>query len=156
MENAQPKPLGVLLCRLFWVLLGPVGVFLTAASIAFSGSGWLTGKDLLFAAFLLATILCRWGDFLKGNVATGRTAPDVTSWYPSFWRANGEEFDRSQDSSFPSRGDPNRLATVWGIAADPATAEFRRRQQTLERQLVASYRLTWVRQENVRLLQARA
>jgi len=48
MENAPPKPLSVLLCRLFWVLLGPVGLFWTAASMTESSGGWLTGKDLLF------------------------------------------------------------------------------------------------------------
>ena len=84
MENAQPKPqpkpLGVLLCRLFWVLLGPVGVFLTSATIALSDSGWLTGKDFLFAAFLLATVLCRWGDFWKGE-GTNALGDPVTQKY---------------------------------------------------------------------------
>ena len=80
MENAQPKPLGVLACRLFWVLLGPVGLFLTAASMTLSSSGWLTGKDLLFGVFLLATILCRWGDFLKGE-GTNALGDPVTQKY---------------------------------------------------------------------------
>jgi hypothetical protein len=80
METAQPKPLGVLLCRLFWVLLGPVGVLLTAASIGMSDSGWLTSKALVFAALLLATILCRWGDFLKGE-GTNALGDPVTQKY---------------------------------------------------------------------------
>ncbi len=48
MENAPLKLLSVPLCRLTWVLLGPVGLFLTAASMTASSGGWLTGKDLLF------------------------------------------------------------------------------------------------------------
>ena len=46
------------------------------------------------------------------------------------------------------------LLSSGSLAADPCSPEFRLRQQTLERQLAASYRLTWVRQENERLLQA--
>jgi APA family basic amino acid/polyamine antiporter len=46
------------------------------------------------------------------------------------------------------------LLSSGGMAADPASPEFQLRQKTLERQLAASYRLTWVRQENERLLQA--
>ena len=80
MENAQPKPLGVLVCRLFWILLGPAFLFLTAASMVMSGTGWLTGKDLLVGVLLLATILCRWGDFLKGE-GTNALGDPVTQRY---------------------------------------------------------------------------
>lgn len=80
MENAQPSPLSVVFYRLFWVLLGPVALFLTAASILLSGVGWLTGTDLLFGVLLLATIFCRWGDFLKGN-GTNALGDPVTERY---------------------------------------------------------------------------
>jgi hypothetical protein len=80
MENAQPTRLSVVFYRLFWVLLGPVALFLTATSILLSGVGWLTGTDLLFGVLLLATILCRWGDFLKGN-GTNALGDPVTERY---------------------------------------------------------------------------
>ena len=75
MENAQPKPLGVLVCRLFWILLGPAFLFLTAASILMSNTGWLTGKDLLFGVLLLSHDFLSLGRFLerRGNQRVGRS-----------------------------------------------------------------------------------
>ena len=46
------------------------------------------------------------------------------------------------------------LLSSGGMAADPPRPNSGFASKTLERQLAASYRLTWVRQENERLLQA--
>ena len=67
MENVQPKPLSLVFCRLFWLLLGPAGLLLTGAAISQSEAGWFTGKDLIFGVIVLLIILCRWVDFLKGD-----------------------------------------------------------------------------------------
>jgi hypothetical protein len=67
MENVQPKPLSLVFCRLFWLLLGPAGLLLTGVAIMQSKAGWFTGKDLIFGLVVLVMILCRWVDFLKGN-----------------------------------------------------------------------------------------
>lgn len=80
MTNPPATSFSVLLCRLFWVFLGPAALFLTAVSIVQSGTGWLTGKDLLFGLSLLATVLCRWGDFWKGD-RTNTFGDPVTEKY---------------------------------------------------------------------------
>jgi hypothetical protein len=67
MENVQSKPLSLVFCRMFWLLLGPAGLLLTGAAIMQSKAGWFTGKDLIFGVIVLLMILCRWVDFLKGN-----------------------------------------------------------------------------------------
>jgi hypothetical protein len=67
METVQSKPLSVIFCRLFWLLLGPAGLLLTGVAIVQSGAGWFTGKDLIFGLVVLLMIVCRWVDFLKGN-----------------------------------------------------------------------------------------
>jgi hypothetical protein len=67
MTSPPTKPMSVLFCRAFWILIGPFALLLVAASIVQSSSGWFTGKDLLFGALLLASILCRWSDFWTGE-----------------------------------------------------------------------------------------
>lgn len=67
MDTPTTRPMSVLFFRTVWLLIGPFSLLLVTASIVQSGSGWFTGTDLLFGVLLLATILCRWGDFWKGE-----------------------------------------------------------------------------------------
>jgi hypothetical protein len=77
MDTPTTKPMSVLFFRVFWTLIGPFGLMFVAASIVQSGSGWFTGADLLFGLMLLATILCRWGDFWQGEQTDSYGKPVV-------------------------------------------------------------------------------
>lgn len=80
MENAQTRPMSVLFYRMFWIILGPFGLFGMAAGIVQGGGGWLTARNLVFWMVLLATVLCRWGDFWKGE-GTNSYGEPVTEAY---------------------------------------------------------------------------
>ncbi|MGE3314479.1 MAG: hypothetical protein AB7O26_05130 [Planctomycetaceae bacterium] len=72
----QYEPMYSALPRLFWMMLGPVFLFLIAIQIADGGERWFTGADIVFGLVLIGVVLARWFDFRTGNARTayGQTA----------------------------------------------------------------------------------
>lgn len=66
----QPTKMRFLFTLLTWLFIGPGGMLLTLMSIVQRGTGWTTGHDALFFAFLLAAVGARWIDHLNGDPVT--------------------------------------------------------------------------------------
>ena len=60
--------------RIFW-MLGPVLLFVLAASIARSGGGWWTTLDMIYLAMLPALIVARLIEFQVGQPQTTNEEP---------------------------------------------------------------------------------
>jgi len=61
--------------RIFWMMLGPVMLFVVAISIARQGEGWWTGLDMLYLVTLPALIVARLFEFQAGDPQTTTGEP---------------------------------------------------------------------------------
>jgi hypothetical protein len=66
----QPTKMRFLFTLLTWLFIGPAGMILTLMSIVQRGTGWTTGHDALFFAFLFAAVGARWIDYFNGDPVT--------------------------------------------------------------------------------------
>lgn len=57
----------VFLARFFWLFLGPMALFVAAASILQSGAGWATAQDAIFLVITILIVLARWYDLRSGQ-----------------------------------------------------------------------------------------
>jgi hypothetical protein len=67
--------------RLYWTLLGPMMLMLTAIYIAFEGVGWFTFADLVYFILLAGLILARWLEFRGGKPLTDMGEPATWSHF---------------------------------------------------------------------------
>src|SRR5687768_6843773 len=67
---SQPTKMRFLFTLVIWLFIGPVGMLLTLMSIVQRGTGWTTGHDALFFAFLASSIGARWIDYVNGDPVT--------------------------------------------------------------------------------------
>ena len=76
MSPIQPTTsLLVLVCRIFWMMLGPLLLALLAFTIIMKGNGWFTPADFAFLAVLGVLFLARWLEFREGNPLTSSGEP---------------------------------------------------------------------------------
>ena len=61
--------------RLFWMMIGPLGLVLTIYFIVASGTGWTTTADLLYFVVLGGMILGKWLEFRGGSPETSTGEP---------------------------------------------------------------------------------
>ena len=78
MSSSTTTPLSAVFGRLFWMLVGPLGLILTTYFIVTSGTGWTTMADLLYFVILGGMILGKWLEFRGGNPET-TTGEHVTA-----------------------------------------------------------------------------
>jgi hypothetical protein len=70
--------------RLYWMMFGPMALFVTTYIIGSSGGGWFTVADAVFAALLAGLLLARWVEFRGGNAQTSTGEPATAEhlrWY---------------------------------------------------------------------------
>jgi len=65
----------MLLARLTWILLGPIGLLLLGLGIVRSGAGWLTLWDAAFVILIGLMIVCRWFEMRSGRAMTAYGEP---------------------------------------------------------------------------------
>lgn len=70
-DGLQPTKLRFLFTLAVWLFIAPMGMLLSLMSIVQRGTGWATGHDALFFAFLLAAVAARWIDYVNGDPVTG-------------------------------------------------------------------------------------
>jgi hypothetical protein len=56
--------------RVYWMMIGPLGLVLLAFTIIRAGTGWLTWIDLGYLAMLGGMLLARWWEFREGRAKT--------------------------------------------------------------------------------------
>lgn len=64
-----------ILCRVFWLMLGPLLLVVLTFMIATTGNGWLTPADVGFLGILVALMIARWLEFRGGNPQTAEGEP---------------------------------------------------------------------------------
>jgi hypothetical protein len=67
------------IARLFWLMVGPMILFVSAYIIGSEGGGWLTLADVVFLATLAGVIAARWIEFLSGNAQTSTGDPATSA-----------------------------------------------------------------------------
>ncbi len=65
----------VVLGRIFWMILGPLCLFLLAFALTKQPPGWFRVLDLAFFALLGSIILVRWLEFRSGRAQTATGEP---------------------------------------------------------------------------------
>lgn len=65
----------IVLARVFWMMLGPVLLFLSMIGILQNPGGWFTSADVAFLIFLNLTVLARWMEFRGGDPRTATGEP---------------------------------------------------------------------------------
>ena len=68
-SDAQASVVSILI-RIFWMMVGPVMLFLIALSIAMKGEGWFAPWSVAYLVFAAAVIGARWYEFQLGNPLT--------------------------------------------------------------------------------------
>jgi hypothetical protein len=68
------SPVSVL-CRLTWMLLGPLGLVLCAIGLARARSGFPSAADAAYLAVLGLMLLARWQEFRGGDPRTASGEP---------------------------------------------------------------------------------
>ncbi len=61
--------------RLFWMMFGPMAMFVAMFLIASNGGGWFTVADMVFLTLLGGLVLARWVEFRGGNAQTSTGEP---------------------------------------------------------------------------------
>jgi len=61
--------------RLFWMMFGPMAMFVAIYLISSNGGGWLTVADIVFLTLLGGLLLARWVEFRGGNALTSTGEP---------------------------------------------------------------------------------
>lgn len=62
-------------CRVLWMMLGPILLAILAYLIIKTGNGWLTGADIGFLAVLAVMLAARWLEARGGNARTADGEP---------------------------------------------------------------------------------
>lgn len=73
--NPPTTPMLPVLSRVFWMMVGPLVLFVLALTIANRGNGWFTTPDVAFLAILVGMIVARWLEFQFGQPQTSTGAP---------------------------------------------------------------------------------
>ena len=85
-SDVRQLPLAGLFLRVYWMVLGPVALLLSAITIARSGRPQIDGRDLYFAAFLAGLLAARAIEFawLGGWDCDGKPASTavLVRWLP--------------------------------------------------------------------------
>ena len=81
-SNNQHNPgeitsLSVLAARMMWLLVGPIGLGLTAMIIVSRKGGWFTRLDALFGILLCLAVLGRWWEQRSGETTTASGEPST-------------------------------------------------------------------------------
>jgi len=75
MTPAQSTPVLPVFGRFFWMMLGPILLFLIWLGGINQGGGWLTIADFAFLAIVGGLILARWLEFRGGQPKTPMGEP---------------------------------------------------------------------------------
>ena len=68
--SSSTTPLISVFGRLFWMMVGPLGLVLTTYFIVSSGTGWTTPADIIYFVVLGGMILGKWLEFRGGSPET--------------------------------------------------------------------------------------
>jgi hypothetical protein len=74
-NNPSDHTIFEMLCRGFWMLIGPMLLIPIAVSLVDYGNGWFTKFDFLFLGVLVAMLLARGFEFYKGHPRTSEGTP---------------------------------------------------------------------------------
>lgn len=61
--------------RIFWMMIGPMLMFLFVGNIVLNGNGWLTFADVAFLTLLGGVALARYVEFRAGQAQTATGEP---------------------------------------------------------------------------------
>jgi hypothetical protein len=61
--------------RIFWMIIGLIGLAVLALRIVQEGTGWFTVTDLIFFLILAGMLLGRWVEARSGSARTGMGEP---------------------------------------------------------------------------------
>jgi hypothetical protein len=78
MDTLQKTPdttLGLAVARIYWILLGPLALFLLTFRIASGGGGWMTLADIFYLLFLGLLLAARWAEYRSGRGRTSTGEP---------------------------------------------------------------------------------
>lgn len=67
MLATQPTPARVLLARIYWIMFGPLFLFMLAYQMATRNDGWTAGSDILYLVFLAGLMIARWLEYRVGS-----------------------------------------------------------------------------------------
>ena len=70
MNTDAPASVVSVLTRIFWMMVGPVLLFLIALSIAMKGEGWYAPWSIAYLICAVAVVGARWYEFHLGNPLT--------------------------------------------------------------------------------------
>jgi hypothetical protein len=63
------------LARLFWMMIGPILLFILAFANTMDRNGWHSGADIGFFIVLIATVYARWREYRAGGAQTADGQP---------------------------------------------------------------------------------
>jgi hypothetical protein len=63
------------LARLYWIMIGPMMLFVTGYLIVSNGRGWWSPSSLAFIAWLVGLAFAKWLEFQGGNPQTSTGEP---------------------------------------------------------------------------------
>lgn len=79
MATESRTPFLPILCRVFWLMFGPLLLVVLTFIIATTGNGWLTPADWGFLGTLVALLIARWLEFRGGNPQTSEGQPATSA-----------------------------------------------------------------------------
>ena len=82
----QVRSVGVLLCRVTWMLVGPAVLLLSTHAIITKGGGWLTTWDAVFVIAAALMILARWLEQRSGTAMTATGEPSTLEHFKRYAR----------------------------------------------------------------------
>lgn len=74
-----PSSMSLLVARTWWIMFGPLFLFVFLVSIIAKGGGWTTPADLAYGIGLVGMILARWYEFSKGDPRSSTGEPSTRS-----------------------------------------------------------------------------
>jgi len=80
----EPTRGTVFVARLFWFFFGPIALFLVAAFIVQSGTGWATPLDAAFLVIAGLVVLARWYELRSGEGRDGYGRPVTLAQFPKY------------------------------------------------------------------------
>jgi hypothetical protein len=84
MDEGRTGSAGILLCRLIWMLLGPLFLGLIAYRTVRQADGWFTGTDIAYAGILVAMIVGRWLEMRSGTAMTATGEPATMAQFKRY------------------------------------------------------------------------
>ena len=70
MNSDTPASVVSIVVRVFWMMIGPVFLFLIALSMAMNGGGWFAPRSIAYLVMTAALLGARWYEFRLGNPLT--------------------------------------------------------------------------------------